>query len=79
MNEELQKVLIRILPFLAILLGITIAVKRRKVTKADLYIQKPNSGKLFILWCLGFLIFITATEITLYQLDNPDHTDPTLR
>ena len=67
MNEEIKQVLFRILPFLAIITGITIAIKKQKLTKADLYIQRPNSYKLFLKWWLGFLVFIILTEITLYR------------
>jgi membrane protease YdiL (CAAX protease family) len=67
MNEEIKQVLFRILPFFAIIIGISIAIKRKKLTKADLYIQKPNSYKRLLKWWLGFLIFIILTEITLYK------------
>jgi len=67
MSVELQKVLLRVLPFLGIFLGLLIAVKRKKIHPASLALQKPNSVKWFIFWWAGFLLFILLTEVLLHH------------
>lgn len=68
MNEEIKQVLLRVTPFLLVIIGISIAIKRKKLTKANLYIQRPISYSRFLQWWLLFLVFILITEFTLYQL-----------
>jgi membrane protease YdiL (CAAX protease family) len=67
MNEELKIILLRILPFLAAIVGISIGIKRKKISTSDLYIQKPNSYRNLFVWWFSFLIFIILTEIILYN------------
>lgn len=67
MDEELMQVLFRVLPFLAVILGLTVAVKRKKLSTADLYIQRPASYKRLLAWWVSFLAFIILTEVTLHH------------
>ena len=68
MNEEIKSALIRILPFVVVLLVILIRIRQNKINPHDLSLNKPNSINRFLLWTVGFLIFILLTEITLYKL-----------
>ena len=69
MNEEIRSALIRVAPFVIILVGLFIATKREKIDRAvDLGLQKPNSMTHFFFWTFGFLGFILLTEIFLFKL-----------
>jgi membrane protease YdiL (CAAX protease family) len=68
MNEEIKSALIRVFPFVIILIALCIAIKRRKIDKADLGMRKPISMAHFFFWTFGFLCFILLTEFLLYQL-----------
>lgn len=63
---EIIKVLIRILPFLAVLIVLKIRVKQKKISASDLDLQKPNSKKIYLIWCISFLLFCLVTEYLLY-------------
>lgn len=69
MNEEIKSALIRVFPFVIILVGLFIASKRGKIHRvADLGLQKPNSAVHFYFWTIGFFGFIILTEFFLYKL-----------
>ena len=68
MNEEIKNALIRVLPFVIILVILFIATKRKKISKADLDIKKPNPVIRYFVWVFGFLIFILLIEFSLYRL-----------
>lgn len=68
MNEELKTALIRVLPFLVILIVLFIATKKRKIAVNDLHLKNPSSISHFLLWVIVFFVFILATEFTLFQL-----------
>jgi membrane protease YdiL (CAAX protease family) len=79
MNPELKSALIRIIPFVFILLGLFIANKRKKVTVEDLGLQKPTSAKQYFSWIIGFLVLAVLIEFCLYQqgileIDKWNHT-----
>ncbi len=65
--DEVTTALIRVLPFVAILLVIRLRLKQGKFTKETLALQKPKSNSTFLLWYVGFLVFILLTEFTLYH------------
>jgi len=65
MNKEIVSALIRILPFILIILVVSIRVKLGKTSTQELDINKPNSTGKFLLWTLGFLAFILLTEFAL--------------
>ena len=68
MNEEIKSALIRVLPFAVVLLVILIRIRQNKINPHDLSLNKPNSINHFLLWTVGFLIFIILTEFTLYKI-----------
>lgn len=43
--SEITKVLIRILPFLVIIIVLNIRIKQKKISTSELAIQKPDSKK----------------------------------
>ena len=65
--SEILKVLIRILPFLVIILVIKFRIKQKKITKEELDLQLPNSYSNYFIWCISFLLFILITEYILYK------------
>jgi membrane protease YdiL (CAAX protease family) len=64
--NEILKVLIRILPFLIILIVLNIRIKQKKISNYELDLQKPNSTKKYLIWCISFLLFCLITEYVLY-------------
>ncbi|PVX44422.1 CAAX prenyl protease-like protein [Flavobacterium sp. 103] len=66
MNEEIKLALIRVFPFVMILVGLFVATKRGKIDRAaDLGLQKPSSMTHFFFWTFGFLSFILLIEFFL--------------
>jgi membrane protease YdiL (CAAX protease family) len=65
MNEEIRSALLRTVPFLIVICGVIIAIKRKKVKTEDLYIRKPLSFKYFLFWTIGFLVYALAIEFSL--------------
>ncbi|HUM46150.1 MAG TPA: CPBP family glutamic-type intramembrane protease [Chitinophagales bacterium] len=67
MSEELSGAIIRISPFLIIILIIAFFIRMKRFNRTDIYLQKPFSEKRFFAWCGCFLVFIIVTEIFLFQ------------
>jgi membrane protease YdiL (CAAX protease family) len=68
MNEEIKSALIRVIPFVIILIGLLIATKRKKISTDDLGLKKPDSMNHYSLWTVGFLILILMVEFVLDKL-----------
>jgi membrane protease YdiL (CAAX protease family) len=67
MTADIKFSLLRVLPFLVVLLAFRIAINKNRLNTKDLCIQPPISyRKLFIWWGL-FLLFVFATELTLFK------------
>lgn len=68
MNEEIKAAIIRVLPFVVLLTVFSIRVRQKKFNTAELGLQKPVS-LIRSVWCWSaFLLFILASEFTLYHL-----------
>jgi membrane protease YdiL (CAAX protease family) len=67
--NELTKILIRILPFLIIIIALTIRVNKGKLSKDDLGIRKPETNLNALIWCFSFLMFCILTEFILFQVE----------
>lgn len=67
MNQEIKSAIIRILPFLGIIFILFLQIRWKKIKSQDLFLQKPISIKLFLIWTLGFLFFILLTEFFLHK------------
>lgn len=67
MNKDLLYTIIRIMPFLIVLVIIYIFSKRNEKFRQDLVIQKPSVINHYLLWISIFLAFIIVVELTLYQ------------
>jgi membrane protease YdiL (CAAX protease family) len=65
--NELTKILIRILPFLVIIIALTIRVRKGKLTKDDLGIRKPETNMKAFIWGVSFLMFCILTEFILFR------------
>jgi len=57
----------RVLPFLMVLLAFSIAIKQKRLNTKALCIQAPVSYRKFFVWWGLFLLFIIATELTLFK------------
>ncbi len=66
--NELTKILIRILPFLIIIIVLIIRVKKGKLSKDDLGIRQPETKLKALIWCFLFFMFCILTEFTLFQI-----------
>jgi membrane protease YdiL (CAAX protease family) len=67
MTTEIKSALLRVAPFLIALLGLTIAIKRKRLSTQDLCIQQPVSYQKFFIWLGFFLLLIITTEFTLFK------------
>ncbi|HMG14922.1 MAG TPA: CPBP family intramembrane glutamic endopeptidase [Saprospiraceae bacterium] len=67
MKNELLLSLIRVLPFLIIIIIIKLRSKEGKLDQIDLYLKQPDKISSLLIWCLAYLIFILITEYVLYQ------------
>jgi hypothetical protein len=67
MNNELVRSVIRILPFIILLIVVAVRIRQGKLTKQELYIQKPQPIYRFFIWFLAFLAFMLCTEFVLYK------------
>jgi membrane protease YdiL (CAAX protease family) len=68
MNTEIKSALIRVLPFVVILMILLLAFKKGKITANDLGINKPLSTKGFLYWIIGFFVFTLLVELVLYMM-----------
>ena len=65
MNHEIKLALIRVLPFLIVIIIVFILSKRKKINPKEIDLRKPQSFKLFLVCCIGFLFYVLITEISL--------------
>jgi membrane protease YdiL (CAAX protease family) len=63
--NDVTRTLIRILPFLIIIIALTVRIKIGKVTKEELGLKKPDTILKSFIWCISFLLFCLLTEYTL--------------
>ncbi|MBK7798362.1 MAG: CPBP family intramembrane metalloprotease [Saprospiraceae bacterium] len=67
MNTEITRAILKILPFILIILVIHIRIRQGKINPQDLYLEKPRSLGIFLSWVVGFLLFILGIEFILNQ------------
>jgi len=77
--NEIQSALLRVLPFIMVLIGVSIGVKRKRLRFAELDLKKPESIGRYLVWTFGFLVFILAVEFSLsglglLEIDKWNHT-----
>ena len=58
MNTEITKAILKILPFILIILVIHFRIRQGKINPQDLSLAKPKSLGIFLSWIIGFLFFI---------------------
>lgn len=68
MTPEIKHALIRVLPFVAVLFFMSIAIKRGKIKTNEIALQKPNSWIHLLYWGIAFFVFALVLEIIFYQL-----------
>ncbi len=66
MKTELTITLLRVLPFIIILIVLYLQKKRGKIKNVELALQKPISYSRYMVCTVGFLIFVLLTEFILY-------------
>lgn len=67
MPTEINYTLLRVLPFLAVIIAMRVAIKRGRISGQQLCIQPPISYRNLFIWWGLFLLFIIATELTLFK------------
>ncbi|MEP7196621.1 MAG: CPBP family intramembrane glutamic endopeptidase [Saprospiraceae bacterium] len=63
----IQSAIIRILPFVFVLVVLVVLCKRKNKEIQELCFTKPNSTKGYLLWTIGFLLFALLIELILYR------------
>jgi membrane protease YdiL (CAAX protease family) len=60
--------LMRVLPFAVILFILLFLIRKKKINPPDLNLNKPVSTSRFLIWTVGFLIFVLLIEFTFFHL-----------
>lgn len=68
MNQEIKSALIRVLPFIVILIVLFFAKKNNKITLTELQLNKPISKTKFITWIVVFFLLIMLFELIFFKL-----------
>jgi membrane protease YdiL (CAAX protease family) len=68
MTDEIKYSILRVIPFLIVLLAIRFAVRRKRLSTEDICIQAPVSYQKLIIWLGLYLLFIILTELILYKV-----------
>ena len=63
----MTKSLMRVLPFLVVLIVLAIRVRQGKLDTQALVLQPPVSKQRFCLWYFGYLVFWLVVELSLYN------------
>jgi membrane protease YdiL (CAAX protease family) len=67
MRQELNFALLRVVPFVVILLVIAFRIRQKRTNPQDLYLHLPPSAGKAVAWWGAYLLFILATEAVLYR------------
>ncbi len=67
MNPEIRQALLRVLPFVAVLFFMALAIKRGKIKTNEIGLNKPNSWLHWLLWGVAFFVFAVVLEIIFYK------------
>ncbi|MCC6585056.1 MAG: CPBP family intramembrane metalloprotease [Chitinophagales bacterium] len=67
--SELTKIMLRIIPFLVVIIVISVKVRKGDFSKEELGIQNPESYRKAISWWVLFLLFCVITEMLLYKFN----------
>lgn len=78
MNGEIRSAILRVLPFVMVLIIIPILIRNKKITAKAFYLNHPNSNLAYFICILGFLIYSVTTDFVLYltnhlYIDKWDH------
>lgn len=81
MTTEFKLILLKVLPFLVMLLAFWIGIRRKRLNSKDLSIQAPVSYRKFLIWWGLYLLIILTTELTLFktgllEVNHFNHTLP---
>jgi membrane protease YdiL (CAAX protease family) len=67
MMKGLSSTLLQVVPFAFALIAFYISVKKGRITRDELVLNRPRSRSAMIFWILGFAIFAVAVELALYS------------
>ncbi len=67
MNTEIKYALLKVIPFLIILFFIKLAIRRKRFSSNDLFIQRPVTYRQSLIWWGLYLLFIILTELLLFK------------
>ncbi|MBB5619323.1 membrane protease YdiL (CAAX protease family) [Pedobacter cryoconitis] len=70
MSEEIRSAILRILPFIIVLIVITTLIRNKKISSQAFYLNKPVSYKSYFIWAGGFLIYSVITDLILHKTGN---------
>jgi membrane protease YdiL (CAAX protease family) len=67
MNIEIKQAILRVIPFVIILIVLFLAIKKGKINRDEINLKKPIDWSKLFICSLGFLLFVLATEIIFYK------------
>ncbi|MEO7176680.1 MAG: CPBP family intramembrane glutamic endopeptidase [Saprospiraceae bacterium] len=68
MDEEIKTALLRVIPFLIVIVVIGIRIRLKKVDPIDIGLNKPSSYPRFFAWIFGFLALVLLIEFVLFDM-----------
>lgn len=69
MQNEILKSIVRVLPFLIVVVVITILIKKKKINPLEIDLQKPVSTGRFFACVMAFAAYTLLTEFVLYKME----------
>ncbi|MBB6272466.1 membrane protease YdiL (CAAX protease family) [Pedobacter cryoconitis] len=70
MSEEIRSAILRVLPFIIVLIAITVLIRNKKTTTQAFYLNKPVSKLTYFIWVGAFLVYSILTDFILYKTGN---------
>lgn len=67
MNPALRSTLLQVVPFLFALVILLVAIKKGKIKKNEIGLNKPVNWKLYGAWVTGFTLYVIGFELLLYN------------
>ncbi|MFT3901552.1 MAG: CPBP family intramembrane metalloprotease [Niabella sp.] len=67
MNPDLKSAILRVIPFIIVLIILNVATKKKKINAENFFINKPVSYSKLFFWWFFFLLYVFATEFIFFR------------
>ncbi|WP_300674617.1 CPBP family intramembrane glutamic endopeptidase [Soonwooa sp.] len=69
MTPDFKSAILRVVPYIIVLIVLKIASRNKKINQDNFFLKKPVTPTRFFFWWLGFLLYVLATEFVLYKFN----------